>query len=137
MRTFTPTIFISDPNRIKRIVINLLSNAIRFTAKGEVSVNVKLAKIVDDKNVVIQIIVADTGIGIPPEKQSLIYEKFYRVSPANQNKYLGAGLGLHIVKQLVSELDGEIDLTSSPDKGTTFVCTLPLKRPLIDEVVSE
>lgn len=130
-----PTVFISDPYRLRRIILNLLSNAIRFTAKGEVSVAVKLAKTMDTKNVIMQILVTDTGIGIPIENQSLIYEKFYRVYPANQNKYLGAGLGLPLVKQLMTDLEGEIELKSSPETGTIFVCTIPFKRPLIDEML--
>lgn len=130
-----PTVFISDPYRLRRIILNLLSNAIRFTAKGYVSLCVKLAKTIDAKNMIVQLIVTDTGIGIPPEKQTLIYEKFYRVYPANQNKYLGAGLGLPLVKQLMTDLEGEIELRSSPETGTVFVCTIPLKRPLVDEIL--
>ncbi len=103
-----PNVFISDPYRLRRIILNLLSNAIRFTAKGHVSVRIKLAKVIDTRNMILQLIVTDTGIGIPPEKQTLIYEKFYRVYPANQNKYLGAGLGLPLVKQLMTDLEGEI-----------------------------
>lgn len=130
-----PTVFISDPNRLRRIVLNLLSNAIRFTDKGHVSICVKLAKNIDEKQVIVQLIVTDTGIGISEEKQSFIYEKFYRAHPANQNTYLGAGLGLYIVKQLMEDLEGEIDLISALNKGTSFICTLPLKRPLVDEIV--
>ena len=132
-----PTIFIGDPYRLRRIVLNLISNAIRFTIKGKVSVQVKLGKVIDDKNYILQLIVIDTGIGIPPEKQTLIYEKFYRIHPANQNKYLGAGLGLHVVKQLMADLDGEIELASIPEKGTTFICTIPFKRPLLDSIIDE
>lgn len=82
----------------------------------------------------LQIIVSDTGIGIPHDKQQYIYEKFYRGSPANQNKYPGAGLGLHIVKQLIEDLEGEIEVVSSPNKGTIFICTLTFKRPLVDKI---
>ncbi len=132
-----PTIFIGDPKRIQRIILNLLSNAIKFTPKGTVSVKVKLGKKIDDSHYILQLMVTDTGIGITEENQSLIYEKFYRVSPANQNKYTGAGLGLYIVKQLIEDLEGEIDVKSKRDQGTTFICTLPLKRPLLDQVISE
>ncbi|MCL9685532.1 PAS domain-containing sensor histidine kinase [Legionella maioricensis] len=135
--TDLPTVFIGDPYRLRRILLNLLSNAIRFTTKGRVSVQVKLGKMIDDKNLILQLIVIDTGIGISLEKQSLIYEKFYRIHPANQNKYSGAGLGLHIVKQLMADLEGEIELSSSPGKGTTFVCTIPFKRPLLDIIIDE
>jgi two-component system aerobic respiration control sensor histidine kinase ArcB len=132
-----PTIFLSDPNRLRRIILNLLSNAIRFTEKGGVSIKVSLGKHLDEKNLILQLIITDTGIGISPDVQPLIYEKFYRVYPANQNKYLGAGLGLHVVKELITDLEGEIDVTSTPNKGTTFVCTLPFKRPLLDNIINE
>ncbi|ARG96918.1 PAS domain-containing sensor histidine kinase [Legionella micdadei] len=130
-----PTVFIGDPPRIQRIIMNLLSNAIKFTDKGSIQVSVRMGKQIDERNFILQLLVADTGIGISPDKQNLIYEKFYRLHPANQNKYKGAGLGLHIVKQLVEELEGEIDVISSPETGTTFICTLPFKRPLLDEIV--
>ncbi len=132
-----PTIFISDPKRIQRIVLNLLSNAIKFTVRGSVNVSVKLGKQIDEKNYILSIIVTDTGIGITEDNQSLIYEKFHRVSPANQNKYQGAGLGLHIVKELIADLEGEIEVMSQLNEGSTFICTLPLKRPLIDEIIAE
>jgi two-component system aerobic respiration control sensor histidine kinase ArcB len=132
-----PTIYINDPHRIQRIILNLLSNAIKFTHKGGINVCVELGKRVDDKHYIIKIIVSDTGIGIAKEKQRFIYERFYRAHPANQNKYTGAGLSLHIVKQLVSDLDGEIEAQSEPEKGTTFTVILPLKRPLLDELSDE
>ena len=130
-----PTIWIGDPNRIQRTLMNLLSNAIKFTEKGKITVNIKLAKKIDDKHFIIQLIVSDTGIGIPEDKQAFIYEKFYRLHPANQNKYTGAGLGLYIVKQHIEEIGGEIDVVSTPKKGTTFTCSFPLTRPLLDEII--
>ncbi len=132
-----PSIWISDSKRIQRIILNLLSNAIKFSSKGTIRVKVKLAKNIDEKRSVIQIFVTDMGIGIPTDKQDLIYEKFYRVSPANHNKYTGAGLGLHVVKELLNDLEGEIEVESTVNKGTTFICTLPLKRPLIDDILSK
>jgi len=132
-----PLIWISDPKRIQRIILNLLSNAIKFSSEGTITVKVKLAKNIDEKHGVIQIFVTDMGIGIPEDKQEFIYEKFYRVSPANHNQYTGAGLGLHIVKELINDLDGEIEVISTVNKGTTFICTLPLKRPLIDEILCD
>ncbi len=132
-----PSIWISDPKRIQRIVLNLLSNAIKFSSKGTIRVKVKLAKNIDEKSSIIQIFVTDMGIGIPADKQELIYEKFYRVSPANHNKYTGAGLGLHVVKELINDLEGEIEVISTVNEGTTFICTLPLKHPLIDDILSK
>jgi two-component system aerobic respiration control sensor histidine kinase ArcB len=130
------TIYLGDPYRIQRIILNLLSNAITFTQKGKVGVAVQLAKELNEHQVILKLIVSDTGIGIPKEKQRYIYEKFYRVHPANQNTYIGAGLGLHVVKQMVNDLHGEIDVISVPDKGTTFTCTLLLSKPLINEIIN-
>lgn len=132
-----PSIYIGDPYRIKRIVLNLLSNAITFTQKGKVHVAVELAKELDNRQAILKISVTDTGIGIPKDKQELIYEKFYRIHPANQNIYVGAGLGLHVVKQLIDDLQGEIDVISELNKGTSFICTLLFSRPLLDEVIND
>ena len=130
-----PLVFVGDEYRIQRILINLLSNAIKFTHKGYVKIHVKIAKIVDNKNVIIHLYVQDTGIGIPKEKIDFIYEKFARISPSNEGKYRGVGLGLSIVKHLLDEIGGEIEVNSKPEEGTTFVCTFPLKVPLINEMV--
>lgn len=130
-----PKIFIGDSVRIQRLLLNLLSNAIKFTNQGFVKIVTKIAKQIDERHYIVQLIVSDSGIGIAPEIQGLIYEKFYRGHPANQNTYDGAGLGLSIVKQIIQELEGEIDVRSNVKKGTTFTCTLPMKRPLLDEVI--
>lgn len=132
-----PTILIGDPERIQRILINLISNAIKFTPKGFVKVSVSIAKQLDEKNIILRAAVQDTGIGIPQDKQAYIYEKFSRLTPSNKGAYGGSGLGLGIVKRLVAELDGEIDLSSSQDKGTLFICTIPFKLPLVSEVLFE
>lgn len=129
-----PYIFINDPYRLQRLLLNLVSNAIRFTNEGRIDIKVKLAKHIDEKNLILQLLVKDTGIGIPEDKQAFIYEKFYRVHPANQNTYTGAGLGLHWVKQIIADLEGEIEVKSIINQGTTFICTLPFQRPLIDKL---
>ncbi|WP_131777847.1 sensor histidine kinase, partial [Legionella fairfieldensis] len=131
-----PTVFIGDPHRLQRLVLNLVSNAIKFTHQGHIDVEVNCAKQVDEHHLILQLIVSDTGIGIPDEQQQLIYEQFYRLHPANQNTYKGAGLGLYVVKKIINELDGEIEVKSSLNQGTTFVCTLPFKRPLVDELLN-
>lgn len=131
-----PDIFISDGARIERIILNLLSNAVKFTDEGHIEIKTKLAHKEDNRKFIIQIIVSDTGIGIAEDKQQLIYEKFYREYPANQNKYGGAGLGLHMVKQLIEDLSGEIEVVSEKGEGSVFTCTLPLKRPLVEGMLS-
>lgn len=132
-----PDIVISDRHRLQRILINLLSNAIKFTDKGHVKLTIKLAKQVDPHNIICRIVVEDTGIGIPRDKQDSIYEKFARIMPSNRGVYKGHGLGLRIVKQFIEELNGEIDVKSELGKGTTFICTIPFKIPLIDDIVEE
>ena len=128
-----PEILIGDPYRLLRILINLVSNSIKFTEKGHVFIKVK--KISLKKNIcILQFIVEDTGIGISKDKQDFIFEKFGRVEPANTGKYAGLGLGLKIVKQFVNEMDGEINLKSIIGKETLFACTFPFKIPLSEEL---
>lgn len=130
-----PVVLAGDQYRLQRILINLVSNAIKFTPQGYVKLRVKLTKKQDDKNAIIRFIIEDTGIGIPQEKQDFIYEKFAKIIPSNKGTYKGIGLGLRIVKQFIEEMGGEIDLTSEPGKGSTFICTLPFRLPLINDVV--
>lgn len=123
-----PETVLGDPDRLKGILINLTSNAIKFTEKGSVSITVDLLK--KKKNeAIISLSVKDTGIGIPKDKQKSIYDKFFRVNPSNQGIYKGFGLGLKVVKKFVEELNGEIDLDSTVGKGTTFTLTLPFRLP--------
>jgi len=132
-----PPVLIGDQYRLQRVLINLVSNAIKFTNNGYVKLHAKLAKRLDDKNVIVSFIVKDTGIGIPQEKQDFIYEKFARIIPSNKGIYKGIGLGLRIVKQFMEEMHGEIDLRSELGKGSTFICSLPYKLPLIDDMVED
>ncbi len=129
-----PKIIIGDKYRLYRILINLVSNAIKFTNDGGVIITVKPVKMLDKRNVIIQFIVKDSGIGIPPDKQDMIYEKFSRIEPSNEGRYKGIGLGLRIVKQFLEEMDGEIAVTSQPAVGSEFICTIPFKLPLLDEL---
>jgi two-component system aerobic respiration control sensor histidine kinase ArcB len=132
-----PAILIGDNHRLQRVLLNLISNAIKFTQAGHVKITVELAQKTDAKNCIVRIKVADTGIGIAEDKQLNIYEKFSRLNPSNQGMYKGTGLGLSIVKQFVSEMGGEIDLQSEIDKGTVFLCTLPFELPLINDLPLE
>ena len=129
-----PATVIGDPSRIERIMLNLLGNSFKFTQKGHIKISAKVVKQKDDKNIIVRLAVEDTGIGIPKEVQEHVYEKFIRGTPANQGIYKGSGLGLRVVKQLIEELEGEIDVESEVGKGTTFICTIPFKLPLIGDV---
>lgn len=132
-----PYILIGDNYRLQRILLNLTSNAVKFTQEGYVKIKVNLAKKLDDKKLVLRLSIKDTGIGIPQDLQMNVYEKFNRLNPSNQGFYKGAGLGLSIVKQFISEMSGEIDLKSDVNIGSTFMCTLPFDLPLIDEIPLE
>ena len=127
-----PKIVVGDHYRLCRLLINLVSNAIKFTKKGQVSIDVKLLNKTDDAYL-IRFTIKDTGEGIPIEQQSYIFEKFSRLSPSNKGLHKGSGLGLIIVKQFMEEMKGEIDLKSTLGEGTDFICTIPFKVPLTED----
>lgn len=128
-----PRFVIGDKTRIHRIALELVGNALNFTDKGQVSLEVALAK-KEDRHLVIKIVVTDTGVGIPKDKQQEVYVQFNRLTPSYQNVHKGAGLGLYVVKQFIEELDGEIYVESELRKGTRFTCLLPVQAPLLDDV---
>jgi two-component system, OmpR family, aerobic respiration control sensor histidine kinase ArcB len=133
-----PPVVIGDPYRLKRILINLISNAIKFTKEGFVRLSVSVSRqIPETRNLIVNFSVSDSGIGIPKDKKELIYERFTRVVPSNKGLYKGQGLGLRIVKQFVDELDGDIHLKSEVGEGSTFTIFLALKIPLSDEIIDE
>jgi signal transduction histidine kinase len=111
--------FKTDEIKLKQIIINLISNAIKFTNEGSIQVEVI------DMSQEIMIKVSDTGIGIKPEDQTLIFEKFRQVDYSSTRDYEGIGLGLSIVKQLVELHQGKIWVESEYTKGATFILTLP------------
>lgn len=120
--------FFSDPVRIKQILGNLVSNAIKFTDSGRVEVMCALHKTKDAK-VWIEFTVKDTGIGISSENTKIIFDEFARVSSQDGRQYEGTGLGLTITKRMVELLGGEILLESRYGKGSRFTVRLPLQRP--------
>jgi len=112
-----------DPDRMQQVLINLLHNAHKFTKEGEVRITVK------GKREMIRFIVSDTGIGIPKEDQSKIFEKFQKrrhgdtLSGAKE----GTGLGLAICRELVARYGGKIWVESVPDKGSDFIFDIPIQ----------
>ncbi len=118
---------LGDENRLRQILVNLTGNALKFTEKGEVVVFADLLQKIENK-VKIRCGVRDTGIGIPPERQKAIFEKFTQVDGSTTRKYGGTGLGLSITSQLVDMMDGEIELESVTGQGSTFSFILSLAK---------
>jgi len=125
-----------DPFRLKQILLNLLSNAIKFTEKGSVTVSALYSDI-SDETVKVHIKVTDTGIGISPEQQSLIFEEFTQADPSTTRKYGGTGLGLTIVKRLTELQGGEVSVESKQNVGTSISISIPyrLKGELVEKKV--
>ena len=123
-----PKIVIGDPTRLNQVLVNLVGNAIKFTEKGEVSVH--FSTTTKDGEQFLSCSVTDTGIGIPLEKQSLVFDQFTQSDNSITRKYGGSGLGLAISRQLIELMEGEIGITSPPigkENGTTFHFQVPLK----------
>ncbi len=121
-----PARLIGDPIRLRQILANLVDNAIKFTEKGEVVVEVSLSD-VRDENKVIQFEIKDTGVGIPTEAQLNIFDAFSQADSSMNRKYGGTGLGLTICRQLCTMMGGSIEVESIPGKGSTFRFSVLLK----------
>lgn len=117
-------VLIGDPFRLNQILINLISNALKFTHDGHISINCQLERNTG-KTQSIKIDVSDTGIGIPADKLNRIFESFSQADASVTRKYGGTGLGLTIVKQLVELQKGSITVNSIEEKGTTFSIVIP------------
>jgi CheY-like chemotaxis protein len=122
-----PLIIKGDPVRLNQILTNLLSNAIKFTEKGTVKLEVTGAAS-ENQDILIEFKIADSGIGIPAEKQAVIFDAFTQASSDTTRKYGGTGLGLAIVKNLVELQAGTISVSSQPDSGSTFTVHLPFEQ---------
>jgi CheY-like chemotaxis protein/HPt (histidine-containing phosphotransfer) domain-containing protein/anti-sigma regulatory factor (Ser/Thr protein kinase) len=125
----------TDPTRLNQCLMNLVNNAIKFTEKGHIFVNVSLEE--KENEPYINFDIEDTGIGIPPEKQKKIFESFSQADGSTTRKFGGTGLGLTITKQLVKLLNGELTMTSEVGKGSVFSMSIPAKvdieaQPVLD-----
>ncbi len=115
-----------DPNRLRQILLNLGNNAVKFTEKGCVTVRVEPQVVLHDE-VVLHFIVSDSGIGIPPDKLTCVFERFTQVDSSTTRRYGGTGLGLAISSQLAKAMGGDMWVETEPGKGSTFHFTVRLK----------
>ena len=121
-----PNILIGDPTRIRQILANLISNALKFTEKGHVLVRVRLVSS-DDNNAMVSFEVEDTGVGIEDHVKDKLFNEFTQADGSTTRKYGGTGLGLAIVRQLVEMMHGEFGVDSKPGEGSTFWFRIPLE----------
>ncbi len=122
-----PEVLVGDPVRLHQIILNLISNAVKFTSNGTIVVSVKLAS-EDEENVVLKFSVSDTGIGIEESKIARIFENFQQASSGTSRLYGGTGLGLAIVKQLVESQGGSLQVESEMGIGSNFSFVLSFKK---------
>jgi two-component system, OmpR family, aerobic respiration control sensor histidine kinase ArcB len=126
-----PAYLLGDPIRVQRIILELVTNALKFTDKGGVKITARLEKNKTQAGqMIVSLSVSDTGIGIPLAQQNEVYTRFKRLTPSYQGIYPGTGLGLAVVKQFIDELGGEIQLDSNPNQGSTFTCLIPFQESL-------
>lgn len=121
-----PGFLLGDSTRLNQILLNLMSNAAKFTEKGKIELSTHLINITPN-NLILEFKVKDTGIGISQDKLAKIFERFSQADSSTTRKYGGTGLGLSIVKQLVELQTGEIWVASEVGKGSSFTVTLPFK----------
>lgn len=120
-----PPALISDPLRLNQILINLLSNSIKFTDEGEISITINFET--TNEGSLLKMTVKDTGIGIPKEKQQIIFDEFEQAHNGNKRLFSGTGLGLSIVKKLVGIMNGKMMLNSTLGIGTEFNIIIPVE----------
>lgn len=132
----TNQVFIGDPVRLNQILINLISNAIKFTHAGSIRVLISTDKIKDGKHF-LRFDISDTGIGIPKDKLQTIFESFSQADASVTRKYGGTGLGLTIVRQLVEMQSGSIRVISQENEGSTFTAIIPYFPGNVEPVSSK
>ncbi|WP_318448235.1 two-component sensor histidine kinase BarA [Photobacterium leiognathi] len=122
-----PPGLIGDPLRIQQVVTNLIGNAVKFTEHGNIDVSVELKSDIDN-NIELQFMVRDTGIGISERQQAQLFQAFSQADASISRRYGGTGLGLVITQKLVSQMGGEVSLTSRLHQGSTFWFTIKMNK---------
>ncbi len=122
-----PAALVGDAGRLRQVLLNLVGNALKFTAQGEVGIRVTLEE-ESAEGALLRVEVRDTGIGIAPEMQVRLFEPFTQADASTTRRYGGTGLGLAIAKRLVEAMGGQIGVESTPGQGSTFWLTLRLAR---------
>ena len=122
-----PEVLVGDPVRLHQIIMNLVSNAVKFTSKGRITVSVRMLN-EDAQNVTIEFAVADTGIGIEKDNLEKIFESFHQATSDTSRLFGGTGLGLNIAKQLVEKQGGSIHVKSQMTEGSTFSFILTFQK---------
>jgi PAS domain S-box-containing protein len=126
-----PEVLVGDPVRLHQIILNLVSNAVKFTTKGSITVSVRLVS-EDEQKATIEFAVSDTGIGITENKITKIFDDFQQATSGTSRLYGGTGLGLAIVKQLVEPQGGVINVKSKIDEGSTFSFILSFQKTMAE-----
>jgi signal transduction histidine kinase/CheY-like chemotaxis protein/HPt (histidine-containing phosphotransfer) domain-containing protein len=127
--------FIGDPTRVRQIIFNLLSNALKFTDRGGVMLRAS-AESTDSGMAKVVLAVTDTGIGISSEQQARLFKPFSQVDSSITRRFGGSGLGLSIVKQLAELMQGDVTVSSLPGSGATFIVTLKLKPTVVEQPIA-
>jgi len=122
-----PRVCIGDPNRLRQVLLNLIGNAIKFTREGSVTVRANVDE-KDESGLTLHFEVVDTGVGIPVEKQKMIFDAFSQCDQSISRRFGGTGLGLTISTRLVGMMGGRMWVDSQPGEGSVFHFTIRLER---------